>query len=140
MNNNDNGLRNLRYDWNAPLMAGTIVCAKFGDFNNEEKIGLFCILYDEQIDGNILNKENVYAVKLTTQGTTLGDYTVPINMMRNSYLETQCAACCSKVHTLHKKKQVYKTLGMLDRATYGRIVKTHVNFMHKVEKQMLDRM
>ena len=137
--NNDTGLRNLKYDWNAPLMAGTIVCAKFGDFDNEERIGLFCILYDEQLDGNILNKQNVYAIKLTTQQTTLGDYTVGVNMTKNPYLECPCGACCSKIHILHKKKQIYKMLGMLDRATYNRIVKTHVNFMNKVEKQMLDR-
>lgn len=140
MNNNNNmSIRNFVYDWNAPLMSGTIVCAKFADFDREEKIGLFCILYDEQLDGNILNKQNVLAIKLTTQQTTMGDYTVAINMERNPYLQNLCSACCSKVHILHKKKQVYKILGMLDKATYNRIVKTYVNFQSKVEKQVLDR-
>ena len=129
----------IGYDWTAPIMSGTIVCSKFNTFSGEERTGLFCILYDEQIDGNVLNKKNVLAIKLTTQDTTIGDYTVAVNGLRNPFLDQRCTACCSKVHVLHKKQQIYKVLGMIDKQTYNRIVKTYVNFQSKVTKQILDR-
>ena len=91
----------IGYDWNAPIMSGTIVCSKFNTFSGEERTGLFCILYDEQIDGNVLNKKNVLAIKLTTQDTTIGDYTVAVNGLKNPFLDQRCTACCSKRVTIY---------------------------------------
>ena len=50
---------------NNVLRPGTIVCACYGDFDCNKRVGIFCVLYDEQLDG-MLNNNNVTAIKITT--------------------------------------------------------------------------
>ncbi len=127
------------YNWNAPLVPGTIVCAAYNEFEGERKAGIFCVLYDEQLDNNILQKKNVFAIKLTTQTTLTGNYSVEVLLNRNDFLDKQCVACCSKVHILHKIHNVYKVLGVLDPITMKNIYKTYNRFVTEVERQILDR-
>ena len=65
----------LNYDWNLPLTPGTIVCSKYNDFDGQERIGLFCVVYDEQLDNNVFEKKNVLCLKLSTQYET---FTIPV--------------------------------------------------------------
>jgi len=126
------------YNWNVPLIPGTIVCAAYNEFEGERKVGIFCVLYDEQLDNNILQKKNVFAIKLSTQTTLAGNYSVEVPINRNEFLDKQCVACCSKIHTLHKIYNIYKVLGTLDAITMKNIYKTYNRFVTEVERQILD--
>ena len=48
----------MRYDWNKPLIPGTIVCSNYNTFEGEQKVGLFLVLYDEQNDN--LNQKIIH--------------------------------------------------------------------------------
>ena len=128
------------YNWNMPLIPGTIVCARYNKFDGTEADGLFCVLYDEQLDNNVLTRKNVLCVKLSTQLTLVSNYVVDIDMVRNDYLKSKSIVCCSKVHVLHKEQQVYKVLGKLDKSTYDRVVKSYMKFNFETQRQIIDRL
>ena len=128
------------YDWNMPLMPGTIVCSTYQDFNGESKVGIFCVLYDEQLDNNIFTKKNTICIKLSTQTTLVSNYSCKIDIETNRFLNSPCIACCSKLHLLHKESNIYKVLGMLDKKTFKDIVKTYARFSNEVERQMFDKL
>lgn len=130
---------NDKYDWDMPLIPGTIVCARFNSFEGEEKVGLFCVLYDEQMDNMVLQNKNVFAIKLSTKMTLTGNYSVKIPKNINEFLDCECIANCSKIHVLHKCHQVYKVLGNIDQLTMKNIYKTYKRFLIQVEHQLLDR-
>lgn len=130
---------NYKYDWNRPLIPGSVVCSQFSDFDGNRQTGIFLIIYDEQLDTNVIQSRNVIALKLTTKSTLVNNYVVPINIQINNYLDQECMVCCSKVHVLSKVKEVYKYLGQLDNTTYKRVVKTYCKFARVVESQVLDR-
>ena len=44
----------MNYDWDAPLMPGTVICASYGDFDNKER--LKTILLSKTKDQNIINE------------------------------------------------------------------------------------
>ena len=129
----------IEYKWNAPLLPGTIICSTYGNWNDEKVVGIFCVLYDESLDGNIFDKDNILAVKVSSQNTLASNYSCKINTAFNQFMDKNCIVCCSKVHLLHKSKQVYKVLGQLDKHTYARVVKTYISYAHSVERQLLDR-
>lgn len=128
----------MNYDWNMPLIPGTIVCARYNDFDGEERIGLFCVLYDEQLDTNVPTKKNTVCVKVSTQTTLVSNYSVQVNMEDNKFLDNPCIVCCSKVHLLHKESNIYKILGFLNKGTLKQVVKTYFKFSNEVERQMMD--
>lgn len=130
----------MNYDWSAPLMPGTVVCASYGDFDNKERVGLFCVLYDEQLDNNLNTKKNTVCVKISTQTTLVSNYSVQVNQDRNDFLNNPCIVCCSKVHLLHKENNIYKVLGVLDKGTYKNIVKTYTKFSNEMQRQLLDNL
>lgn len=129
----------LTYDWNAPLLAGSVVCAVYYDFDGIKQVGMFVVLYDEQLDAQCLGRMNVLALKLSTQSTLTAIYSCNISQTANPFLNRPCIACCSKLHTLHKSKEIYKIIGQIDEHTYNRIVKTYARFSRDVQRQMLDR-
>lgn len=128
------------YNWNMPLIPGTIICAKYNKFDGSLADGIFCVVYDEQLDSNVLTRKNVLALKLSTQLTLVSNYVVDVDMERNDYLLSKSIVCCSKLHLLHKEQQVYKVLGKLDKATYDRVFKSYMRFMSETQRQAIDRL
>ena len=130
----------MNYNWNEPLIPGTIVCAKYNKFDGTSDTGIFCVLYDEQLDNNVQTRKNVTAVKLSTQLTLISNYSVDVDMERNSFLLSKSIVNCSKVHVLHKEQQVYKILGKLDTTTYTRVFKSYMKFVMETQRQAIDRL
>ncbi len=130
---------NNKYDWNRPLMPGSIVCSEFSDFDGNRTTGIFLVIYDEALDTNVIQSRNIVALKLTTKNTLVNNYVVAINRNINNFLDQECMVCCSKLHVLSKVKEVYKYLGQLDNVTYKRVVKTYCKYSRTVESQLLDR-
>ena len=130
---------NEKYDWNRPLVPGSIVCSQYSDFDGERRTGIFLIIYDETLDTSLLHNKNCIALKLTTQNTLVNNYVVAINTELNNFLDSDSLVCCSKLHLLNKTKEIYKYLGQLDNYTYKRVVKVYSKFARELERQMLDR-
>ena len=130
----------MTYDWNMPLAPGTVVCATYQDFDGKDRIGVFCVLYDEQLDNNVFTKKNTVCVKISTQNTLVSNYSVKVNMDRNEFMKSPCIICCSKVHLLHKETNIYKVLGQLDNGTYKEITKAYLKFSSEVQRQLMDRL
>lgn len=130
----------MKYDWNRPLLPGTIICSNYNTFDGEQKVGLFVVLYDEQNDNNIIDNKNIVALKLSTKGTCVSNYSVPIETKLNNFIQQDCIVCCSKLHTLHKMEQVYKVLGMLHPATYHKIFKVFTKFNDEMNRQLIDNL
>lgn len=128
----------MRYDWNKSLDAGTIVCSNYNTFEGEQKVGLFLILYDEQNDNSLIDDKNVVALKISTKGTCIPNYSVPIDTQLNNFLDDNCIICCSKLHTLHKKQQIYKVLGRLHPATYHKAFKVFMKFNNALTSQLIN--
>ena len=128
------------YDWNRQLEPGTIICSNYNTFDGEQKVGIFMVLYDEQNDNNVVDSKNVIALKLSTQGTCVSNYSVQVDKDLNNFLDADCIMCCSKVHVLHKTKQIYKILGMLHPATYHRVFKVYHRFNRAVEDQLISNL
>ena len=136
---NENVQQNITYNWNAPLLPGTIVCANYGDFNGEKRVGLFFVIYDEQIDNNVFSKKNVVALKITSQTTLVSNYVATISNIKNQFLDKPCMVACSKVHVLHKEDNVYKVLGMVDPSTCKKVFQSYFKFISETERQLIDR-
>ena len=128
------------YNWNNPLIPGTIICAKYNKFDGTVADGIFCVIYDEQLDNNVLTRKNVMALKLSTQLTLVSNYVVDIDMDKNNYLDSKSIVCCSKTHILHKEQQVYRILGKLDKSTYDRVFKSYMKFACEMQRQLIDRL
>lgn len=126
----------MNYDWNQPLLPGTIVCSNFNTFDGERKAGIFIILYDEQNDSLVLDNKNAMAIKLSTKNTCVGNYVVEINREYHQFLNEDCIACCSKLHVLHKREQIYKVLGRLNPVTYKLVYKTYQKFFQEINRQL----
>ena len=47
--------------------SGDIIMAYYGDMDNKEKLGIFCVLYDEFIDKESNCNLNLTALKITTK-------------------------------------------------------------------------
>lgn len=127
----------MEYDWNNILVPGSVVCASIGDFNGNKKIGLFLVLYDERSDNDIMDNQNVVALKLTTQNTC-SNYVLQISSKSNSFLDKDCIVCCSKLHTLHKVSNIYKVLGVVSPNTLKRVYRVYKKFENKMNDQILN--
>lgn len=125
------------YDWDRPLLPGTVICSNYNSFDGEKRVGLFVVLYDEQSDSSIIDDKNVIALKISTKGTCISNYSVEINRTLNDFLDNNCIVCCSKLHTLHKKEQVYKVLGGLHPVTYNKVFKVFSKFNAKLQEQLI---
>ena len=119
------------------LKPGTIVCANYTDFQGNKLVGLFLILYDEQIDASHNFKGNVTAVKITTSLNMCSNYSVCLKDGKNEFLDKDCFALCSKVTTLDKD-QIYKVLGSLHPYTLRQVYKCYRRYETEVERQMED--
>ena len=128
---------NEKYNANNPLLAGTVVSAKYCDFENNEREGIFVVLYDEQFDNKIFETRNVIALKISSQTTLVSNYSVRILMDRNTFFLKPSIVCCSKVHLLNKYTQIYKVRGKLDSTTMKMVFKTFHDFTNSVEQQAL---
>lgn len=126
------------YDWNSLLEPGTIVCSHYSNFDGTRCDGVFMIIYDEQSDMYNIDKKNVLAIKVSTKSTCITNYSVPVSIEKNSFLNENCIACCNKIHTLHKTKEVYRVLGKLDSGTYKRIFKTVYKVLNEIARQNVE--
>ena len=129
-------MKRMKYDYTKPLLPGAVVCSKYNTFEGERKVGIFMILYDEQTDGSITEDKNVLALKLSTKGTCVSNYSMQIDRKLNNFLECDCIACVSKIHTLHKKEQIYKIIGYLHPATYHKLYKIYMRFNNQLITQL----
>lgn len=116
---------------------GTIVCANYRDFNGVERVGIFCIIYDEQLDPSMNYKKNVLGVKVTTSLGLCTNYCVALNDGFNNFFDKDCLALCSKPHVL-EKEACYKVIGVLSRTTFKKVYKEYKQFERELERQMLD--
>lgn len=130
----------MKYNWNMPLLPGTIILAKYNRFDGALTDGIFCVLYDEQLDQNVFTKKNIIAVKLSTKLTTASNYSVKIDMDKNNYLRSESIVCCSKPHILHKEQQVYGIVGTLDPITYTKVYKNYLRFSTEITRQLTDKL
>lgn len=119
------------------LRPGTILCASYTDFQGNKQVGIFCVLYDEQLDSSNNFKGNIVALKVTTSYNMIVNYCVPLNDGRNDFFDKDCIALCSKVHTM-EKEQVYKILGTLHPYTLRQVYKVYRRFVTELERQMED--
>ena len=119
------------------LKPGTIVCAKYPDFEGKLVPGIFCVLYDEQLDASNNFKNNIIALKVSTSYNMITSYCVPLNDVRNTFFDKDCMALCSKPHVL-EKDSVYKILGVLHPYTLRQVYKVYRRFETELERQMED--
>ena len=139
MNNQQPSTLKLRigYDWDKPLLPGTVVCSKYNTFDGEDRVGVFLVLYDEQSDNQLADDKNVIAVKISTKNTCAGNYSVAIDRELNDFFDEDCIVCCSKLHTLHKKQQIYKVLGQLHSFTFKKVFQTYSQFNSSLQNQLI---
>jgi len=130
----------MQYDWNRPLLPGTVICSKYTTFNGNDVVGIFVVLYDEQSDNYISDSDNIVAIKLSSKGTCISNYSVGVDTKLNDFMNEDSVACCSKLHTLHKKQQVYKVLGILHPATWHNIYKQYMKFANNMQTQMMNEL
>lgn len=128
----------IDYNWDSPLVPGTVVCAKYEDFDGKPRVGIFCVLYDEQLDSNTEHCKNTICCKISTQTTLVSTYSARIDINYNSFLNSPCIACCSKIHVLHKQNNIYKILGRLSSGTMKLIMKNYTKFSNELNRQLLD--
>ena len=119
------------------MKPGTIVLANYADFDGNKRVGIFCILYDEQLDSSNNFKGNVVALKVTTSYNMITSYCIPLTDGRNDFLDKDCMVLCSKIHTL-EKDQVYKELGVIHPHTLRQVYKCYRRFETELERQMED--
>lgn len=122
---------------NKLLRPGSIVCAHYNAFQGDDRVGLFCILYDEQLDSSNNYKNNVVALKVTTNLRMANTYVVSANDGRNDFFEQDCLVCCSKVHIIDKE-QIYKIVGTLHSSTLKNVYKVYRQFEREIERQVED--
>ena len=140
MNNNGTGYFTPKYNWNAPLESGTVVASKYNDFDGNERTGLFVVIYDEQLDNTLMGvSKNAMCLKISSQATLVSNYSVEINREFTPFLDKPSIVCCSKMHLLHKKSQIYNILGYLDKVTYRKVCKIMTKFMSEMQRQFIDK-
>lgn len=116
---------------------GDVVCANYGGFDGEKKIGIFLIIYSEKQDRiYTYGHSNFNAIKITTNNFLGDSYTVRI-YAGDGNLESNCLANISKIHTL-SKEQVYKKLGTLKNTTMLKVFKEMRNFNNEVDSQLME--
>lgn len=116
--------------------SGTIVIANYINFKGENKQGVFMILYDEALDNTTDSVMNLTAIKITTQLSMVGNYTVNLKNEDSSFFKYDSLASCSKIHTLHKN-QIVGVIGILGEKTYKKVYTGIRKFLNEIDRQML---
>lgn len=116
---------------------GTLVCAKYLDFEGVSQNGVFLVVYDEALDSHHQFKNNITALKCTTSSAIIGNYTVALNDGNNPDIERDTIVACSKVHTIDKS-QIFKTICTIHPITYKNIYKVYKRYISETEREMED--
>lgn len=116
---------------------GDVVCATYGDFNGEKRVGIFVVLYSERQDRKYTNGHtNLNVAKITTNNLLGDSYTVRLRP-GDGGLDNDCIVNISKMLVI-TKEQVYKKIGSLDSKTMFNIFKELREFNIELEKQVLE--
>lgn len=118
------------------LKTGDIVCVNYHNFNGENVVGLFLVIYSERDDRTYTTGHtNLTCVKITTNNFQGNGYTVKIRKGIGN-LNENCLANLSKFQTF-TKEQIYKKIGTLDNRTMLNVFKELRAFNEEVENQVL---
>lgn len=115
---------------------GTVVIAKYTNFEGKRVTGLFLIIYSENNDIMTPNKKNYTALKVTSQLLD-SSYVSKLNCNVVEFLDKDCYVACSKVHTL-SYSEIIKSLGKLDAYKIMCVYRTYKRYQNELERQMLD--
>lgn len=119
------------------IKSGDIVCATYGDFNGEKRVGVFLVIYSERFDRIYTSGHtNLTCAKITTNNLLGNSYTVRIKK-GDANMDNECLVNLSKLHTF-TKEQVYKTIGTVNADTMLKVFKEVRAFNNEVEQQLLD--
>lgn len=116
--------------------SGTIIIANYVTFKGETKQGVFMVMYDEALDNVTDSVMNVTAIKITTQLSMVGNYTVNLKNEDSDFFKHESLASCSKIHTLHKN-QIVGVIGILGEKTYKKVYTGVRKFINEIDRQML---
>lgn len=116
--------------------SGTIIIANYVTFKGETKQGVFMVMYDEALDNVTDSVMNVTAIKITTQLSMVGNYTVNLKNEDSDFFKHESLASCSKIHTLHKN-QIVGVIGILGEKTYKKVYTGIRKFLNEIDRQML---
>lgn len=122
---------------NEILKPGTVVCAHYNAFKGDDRVGVFCVLYDEQLDSSNNYKGNIVALKVTSQNKMISNYCVPIRSDVDKFFEQDCIVLCSKIHVI-EKEQCYKKIGNLSSQTLRQVYRMYRQFERELERQVED--
>lgn len=117
--------------------SGDIIMAYYGDMDNKEKLGIFCVLYDEFIDKESNCNLNLTALKITTKSHEDYNYYVEI-AQGNGGLASDSRVCCSKTHTLHKKKVRVK-IGSIHGELLKKVLLCYNKYNGEITRQVVSR-
>lgn len=117
--------------------SGDIIMAYYGDMDNKEKLGIFCVLYDEFIDKESNCNLNLTALKITTKSHEDYNYYVEI-AQGNGGLASDSRVCCSKTHTLHKKKVRVK-IGSIHGELLKKVLLGYNKYNSEITRQIISR-
>ena len=117
--------------------SGDIIMAYYGDMDNKEKLGIFCVLYDEFIDKESNCNLNLTALKITTKSHEDYNYYVEI-AQGNGGLASDSRVCCSKTHTLHKKKVRVK-IGSIHGELLKQVLLCYNKYNSEITRQVVSR-
>lgn len=119
------------------LLPGTVVASNYVTLNGEHKVGLFLVIYDEQLDASNNFKGNVLAFKITTSYKMITNYCVPLLDDYTNFLEKDCAALCSKIILLDKAN-IFNVIGELHPYTFRQVFKCYKRFESELNRQIED--
>ena len=114
--------------------SGTIITARYNDFEGEARVGLFLVLYDEKNDINTNMAGNFLACKITTQLTQSTNYVYALKKSKYSFLDKDCLITLSKLHTISLNQfDVHKhVIGKLDSDTMVKVYKEFINCIYTI--------
>jgi len=116
---------------------GDVVCASYGDFNGEKRVGIFLVLYNERQDRCYSSSHsNLMVCKVTTNNFQGDSYVVKL-YKGEANLTDDCLVNLSKIHTF-TSEQAYKLLGRLSPATMVRVFKEYHKFQEEVSAQIME--
>ena len=128
----------MNYNNGFEYSVGDVVCATYGDFNGEKKIGIFLLIYNEKDDRKYnINHTNFTALKITTNNM-LGNMYVTRLYKGAANLDSDCFVNCSKIHTF-AKEQVYKKIGQLHPRIMTQVYKELNDYTNELSRQVLSR-
>lgn len=117
--------------------SGDIIMAHYGDTDNNVRLGIFCVLYDEFIDKESDCDLNLTALKITTKFHKDYNYYVEIEQGHGG-LASDSRVCCSKTHTLHKKNVRVK-LGSIHGELLKKILLCYNEYNSEITRQVVSR-